>query len=92
MVLLADYRRLMSSLAAALATSRPTKNGSPCFFAVLLPMLDDVDRKALENALQLDSGMQGQQIASILTEQGHPVRGHTVQWHRNRRCSCDAAG
>lgn len=79
----------MSSLAALLAASKPTTNGPKCFFAVLLPTLDDVDRKALVQALALGSGMQGQQISDVLTAQGHPVKSHTVQWHRNGRCACE---
>lgn len=79
----------MSSLAAALADSRPSRPGNPCFFAVLLPTLDDVDRKALVNALSLGSGLQGQQISDILTTQGHRVSAQTVRWHRNGRCSCE---
>lgn len=77
----------MSALAAALAEAKKPKAGPLCFFGRLLPTLDDVDRKALENALS--SSMQGQQIAEVLTAQGHPVRGHTVQWHRTGRCSCE---
>lgn len=79
----------MSTLAAALAGNKRPKNGPPCYFALLFPKLDDVDRKALENALRLDSGMGGQQIADVLTSQGHPTHGHTVQRHRNGRCSCE---
>ncbi len=79
----------MSTLAAALAAVKPPAHGPACVFAVVLPTLDDIDRKALENALRLDSGIQGQQIADVLTAQGHPVRGHTVQRHRNGRCSCE---
>jgi hypothetical protein len=79
----------MSSLAARLAESKKPPVGPSCFFAVLLPKLDDVDRRALLNALDPDSGMQGEQIAAVLTSEGHPVRGHTVQWHRRGKCACD---
>lgn len=77
----------MSKLAAALATPKPRNNGTPCFFARLIPTLDEIDRKALENAFT-NPHMTGAYIAAILTEEGHPVRGHTVQWHRTGRCSC----
>ena len=77
----------MSKLAAALAEAKQRHNGPQCFFARLLPELDDVDRKALENAFA-DKEMAGSHIAAILTEEGHPVKGHTVQWHRTGRCAC----
>lgn len=79
----------MSTLAAALGEAKPQRNGSPCFFAVLLPQLDDIDRQAVTNALHPDSGLPGEQLAAILTAEGHPVRGYTVMRHRQRRCSCD---
>lgn len=79
----------MSTLAAALAEAQPFRGGSICFFTKLLPTLDDIDRKAVKNALEPDSGLSGEQIAAILTAEGHTVRGHTVMRHRTRRCSCD---
>lgn len=79
----------MSSIAASLAVNRPVVKGPSCTFAPLWQKLDAVDREALESALRPDSGITGQQIADVLTEQGHPMKGHTVQRHRNGRCSCE---
>lgn len=79
----------MSSLAAALAEAKPINRGPGCSVRAILAKIDDVDRKALQNALRLDSGITGVQIAAALTEEGYKVRGHTIQRHRNRRCDCE---
>lgn len=78
----------MSKLAAALAAPKKIVRGPECAVKQILARVDDVDRKALENALRLDSGITGQQIADALTDEGYPVKAHTLQRHRNGRCYC----
>ena len=77
----------MSSLAAKLAESRQPKPGPGCSFGAILRELDDIDRKALINAL--NSTMGGEQIADVLRTEGHDISGITVQRHRRGRCSCE---
>ena len=78
----------MSKLAAALAAPVRPNHGPYCALRVILATVDDVDRKALENALRLDSGITGEQTASALRDESFNVKGHTVQRHRNGKCDC----
>ena len=78
----------MSKLAAALAAPKKIVRGPECAVKQILARVDDVDRKALENALRLDSGITGEQIASALRDENFNVKGHTVQRHRNGKCDC----
>ena len=76
----------MSKLAAAIAEAQPRRNGSRCQMCSILDGLDDIDRKALENLLAPTSGFYEEHIADLLTENGHPIRGHAVQNHRRGKC------
>lgn len=79
----------MSSLAATLAEVAKTRRrpAVQCSIGSLLGKLDDLDRKALTNAMGSD--MTGEQIAAALRSEGHHMQGGTVQRHRTKRCSCD---
>ena len=82
----------MSKLAAAIAEAQPRRNGTQCTMCSILDRLDDIDRKAVENMLRLDSGFYGTHIADLLTDNGHPIRDHAVQNHRRGRCGRGRAG
>lgn len=75
----------MSKLAAAIAEQQPRRNGGKCTLCTILDSLDDIDRKAVQNLLE-DRVFPGEQIADILTDNGYPIRGHAVQYHRNKKC------
>lgn len=77
----------MSSLAAALAAQKPVGKGTRCGVGNLLEQLDDIDRKALLNAL--DSDMYSTDISRALYSEGHKIGGGTVARHRKRECNCD---
>lgn len=77
----------MSTLAGALAEASNVRAGGRCTLGILLNALDDVDKRALNNALSSD--LQGEQIAAVLRGEGHQMKADTVQRHRKKRCSCE---
>jgi hypothetical protein len=80
----------MTALAEALAAGPKITRGPGCTLALIVTKLDTVDRAALETALDPMSGFSGEQLATLLIDAGHHVRGHTVQRHRLGKCSCGA--
>lgn len=80
----------MSSLAAALAEAKPKRYGPCCTMGTLIAGLNDIDRQALINALRLDSGITGEQIAEALRAEGYRMGGTTVRRHRNGKCDCES--
>lgn len=77
----------MSKLAAALANQarRPSVR---CAIAVLLDSLDDIDKKALQNAFA-DSSMEASRIFRALVAEGHDKVGlGAVSRHRRGDCRC----
>lgn len=77
----------MSSLAAALAAQKPVGKGTRCGVGNVLDQLDDIDRKALLNALESD--MFSTDISRALYSEGHKVGGSTIARHRKQECNCD---
>jgi hypothetical protein len=78
----------VGNLAAALSAQANRTPGPRCSVGVLLTTLDTNDTKALLAALALDSGIKGSEIAKALRDEGHHMKGHTVQRHRNGECGC----
>jgi NADPH-dependent glutamate synthase beta subunit-like oxidoreductase len=80
----------MSSLAAALAAQKPLPKGSRCTIGETIESLNDIDKKALLNALDIGSGMTATDIARALRVEGYTVASQTVARHRRGDCFCDA--
>lgn len=78
----------MGNLAAALSAQENRVPGPKCSLGLLIETLPESDRKALLAALA--SGMAGAKIAAALRAEGHHMKGHTVQRHRNQECGCGA--
>jgi hypothetical protein len=78
----------MSTLAAALAkqTRRPSVR---CSIAVLYETLDDIDTKALRNAMN-DVMVTASSIYRALVDEGHDVGLSALGRHRRGDCHCDA--
>ena len=77
----------MGSLASALSDAAAMKPRTKCSVGALLAELDDIDRKALLNALA--SAMGGEAIAAAVRSEGRQMLGATIQRHRKGRCSCE---
>lgn len=78
----------MGNLAAALTAQATRTRGPRCSLGVLITTLDETDRKALNEALDPNSGVEGSMIAAALRLEGHEIKGHTVRRHRNKECGC----
>jgi hypothetical protein len=78
----------MSSLAARLADQKPKHRGGRCSVESILTELNDIDARALTDAIE--SHMQSSDIARALRLEGHDIAGNTVARHRRGDCSCDA--
>ena len=76
----------MGNLAAALTAHDNRIRGPRCSFGKVLDKLDESDRAALMQALGSD--VSGSVIAAALRAEGHHMKGHTVQRHRNQDCGC----
>lgn len=76
----------VGNLAAAFAAHANQTPGPRCSVGLLFHTLDDIDAQALRNALA--SELKGSEIAAALRDEGHYMKGHTVQRHRNGECSC----
>lgn len=79
----------VSTLAAALA-SQKRKPSARCSIAKLIDELDDIDKKALLNALEPDSGVETSSIERALASEGHKFGSGALGRHRRRDCRCDA--
>lgn len=64
----------------------------PCPVATIVAQLDQADRKALLNALEIPSGhperVSSAELARMLTEEGYGVHFKGIERHRNRVCRC----
>jgi hypothetical protein len=80
------------SLAERLEQARPRMRGLPCPMAVIIPKLDEADRVALLNALELNQEdpayLPTTTLAQVLTEDGHRIHYKSVAAHRNMVCRC----
>lgn len=76
----------MSALAAQLATP-PEKSSGRCGIANWLESLDDVDRKAAENALE-SSEWRTVDLWELFSKSGLRMHATSLGAHRRKACSC----
>ena len=71
--------------------AKPVRKGPPCSVPGALAALTDEVRALAEQALAGDPEVfPSTVIAQRMTEQGAPIKGHTIQRHRRGECSCGA--
>lgn len=78
------------ALADALVKQQTTKRGPRCTVCSLLSTLPKSEREALQSALN-DKSYTGTSIARALQSEGHNVRSHTLNRHRNKECQSNDA-
>lgn len=78
----------MGNLAAVLSQQAASRGPMKCTVGLLLRELDDLDAKALRNALA--SSLEGSKISFALSQEGHRVGGQAIQRHRRHLCNCEA--
>lgn len=80
------------SLADRLTNAEPPMKGMPCPVAALVAVLDEADRKAFLDVLEVPAGTPGRlsnaRLAAILAEEGHSVHFKGIERHRTRVCRC----
>lgn len=80
------------SLAKRLAEHQNPKPGLPCPVATIVAQLDETDRKALLNALDVPPNhperVSSAELARMLTEEGFAIHFKGIERHRNRVCRC----
>ena len=79
----------MGNLAAVLSEQAASRGPMKCTVGLLLRDLDDLDAKALRNAL--NSGLEGSKISFALSHEGHRVAAQAIQRHRRGLCNCEQA-
>lgn len=80
------------SLVELLANAQPRMRGLPCPMATIISHLDEADRVALLNHLEMPPDAPGYlpttTLAQVLTEAGHRIHYKSVAGHRNMDCRC----
>ena len=84
------------SLADRLTNAEPPMKGMPCPVAALVAVLNETDRKAFLNVLEVPANTPGRisnaRLAAVLAEEGYPIHHKGIERHRTRVCRCYTGG
>lgn len=76
----------MTTLADALAATKPRKPGFQCKVSRLLDTLDDEDRAAIDGALADTGRFTAPMIVEALAAAGHEMDEQAIRRHRTGKC------
>lgn len=80
------------SLAKRLAEHTTPQRGLPCPISVVLDKLNDTDKAALIEALEVPASSRERissvSLSKMLAEEGHRVHFKGIERHRNHVCRC----